>query len=178
MSIRSAILGYLEWRPATGYELKKLFAEAAPFHWSGNNNQVYGALLELHRDGAVGLEVVPQDKRPARKVYTITDPGRAELSAWLREEAGLPEIRADFHARLAWSAALPPPELEALISAYEERLAGAALILRERERRGGDRPARSSRERLIWTALAENRLAAMEHELAWARRLRAGLRGL
>ncbi len=178
MSIRQVILGYLEWKPATGYELKKRLAETAPFHWSGNNNQVYGALLELHRDGAVELEVVPQDKRPARKVYTITAPGRAELAAWLREEAGLPELRADFHARLAWSAALPPPELEALLSAYEERLAGAALILRERERRGEDRPARSAREGLIWTALAENRLAAIELELDWTRRLRAELRGL
>ena len=104
MSIRHAILGFLSWQPSTGYELKKRFAEATPFHWSGNNNQVYGALIELHREGLVQVEVVQQEKRPARKVYAITERGREALEGWLREGSEPPETRADFHARLAWSA--------------------------------------------------------------------------
>ena len=79
MSIRHAILGFLSWKPFTGYELKKLFADALSFHWSGNNNQIYGSLVELHKVGAVSVEVEQQEKLPARKVYTITDEGRAEL---------------------------------------------------------------------------------------------------
>lgn len=178
MSIRHAILGFLSWQPSTGYELKKRFAEATPFHWSGNNNQVYGALVELHREGLVEVEVVQQEKRPARKVYAIAEKGREALDLWLREESELPETRAEFHARLAWSAALPQAELERLASAYEERLAGELLYRRERERRGEDRPARDARERRIWASLAENRIGALEAELAWIRRLREELRAL
>ena len=178
MSIRHAILGFLSWQPATGYELKKRFAEATPFHWSGNNNQVYGALIELHREGLVQVEVVQQEKRPARKVYAITERGREALEGWLREGSEPPETRADFHARLAWSASLPEDEFERLASAYEERLEGEILYRRERERRGEDRPARDARERLIWASLALNRIDALEAELDWIRRLRGELKAL
>ncbi|RPI32756.1 MAG: DUF4180 domain-containing protein, partial [Chloroflexota bacterium] len=41
MDIKFAILGYLSWRPFSGYDLKKLFADSAAFYWSGNNNQIY-----------------------------------------------------------------------------------------------------------------------------------------
>ncbi|MFZ3110044.1 MAG: hypothetical protein WA234_05080 [Rectinemataceae bacterium] len=45
MSIRYAILGFLSWKPFAGYDLKKLLSNSLSFHWSGNNNQVYGTLL-------------------------------------------------------------------------------------------------------------------------------------
>ncbi|HEY9053605.1 MAG TPA: PadR family transcriptional regulator, partial [Rectinemataceae bacterium] len=76
MSIRHAILGFLSWKPFTGYELKKRFSDALSFHWSGNNNQIYGTLVQLHKDGAVTIEVVAQEKLPAKKLYTITEAGR------------------------------------------------------------------------------------------------------
>jgi DNA-binding PadR family transcriptional regulator len=181
MSIRSAILGFLSWKPFTGYELKKIFADALSFHWSGNNNQIYGSLVELHKSGSVSIEVRQQEKLPAKKVYTITDEGRAELREWLLSEPELPILRSPAHIQLAWAACLSGEELDAMLASYERLLADQALMCREMIRRNsvaGDytEPRRSERERLIWHCIDENQAAFYEHELAWARELRAKIR--
>ena len=180
MSIRSAILGFLSWKPFTGYELKKIFADALSFHWSGNNNQIYGSLVELHKDGAVSIEVVPQEKLPAKKVYTITEAGRAELREWLLSEPELPLLRSPAHTQLAWAECLSGEELEGLIASYERGLADQVLMCREAIRRARESgeplsPGRSERERLIWRSIDEGRVAFYEHELGWLRELREKL---
>jgi PadR family transcriptional regulator AphA len=183
MSIRSAILGFLSWKPFTGYELKKLFADALSFHWSGNNNQIYGSLVELHKDGAVSIEVVQQEKLPAKKVYTITDAGRAELREWLLSEPELPLLRSPAHTQLAWAEGLSSVELDGILAAYERRLADQVLMCRETMRRGKlepgrGAPERSLREKLIWSSIELNRVAFYESELAWAKELGAKLKEL
>ena len=178
MSIRYAILGFLSWKSFTGYELKKLFADALSFHWSGNNNQIYGTLVELHKDEAVSIEVLQQEKLPARKVYTITDKGRSELRAWLLSEPELPSFRSIAQVQLAWADCLSDEELEALLLSYERQLADQALMRRETIRRGNPSPARSRREVLIWRSIDENDAAFYENELKWLRELRASLSSL
>jgi PadR family transcriptional regulator AphA len=181
MSIRYAILGFLSWKPFTGYELKKLFADALSFHWSGNNNQIYGSLVELRRDGAVTIEVLQQEKLPARKVYTITDGGREELRSWLVAEPELPVVRSMAHTRLAWADCLPGPEFEGMLAAYERLLAAQVLMCGESTRRGAEAPAgsrapaRTPREELLWKSIEARNAAFYEGELAWIRSLRREL---
>jgi DNA-binding PadR family transcriptional regulator len=181
MSIRSAILGFLSWKPFTGYELKKIFADALSFHWSGNNNQIYGSLVELHKSGSVSIEVLQQEKLPAKKVYTITDAGRAELREWLLSESELPILRSPAHIQLAWAESLTGEELDAMLASYERQLADQALMCREMIRRtsaAGDssEPRRSKRETLIWHCIDENQAAFYESELAWTQSLRLRLK--
>jgi PadR family transcriptional regulator, regulatory protein AphA len=178
MSIRHAILGFLSWKPFTGYELKKIFADALSFHWSGNNNQIYGSLVELHKDGAVSIEVIQQEKLPAKKVYAITEAGRAELRDWLLSEPELPVFRGLAHTQLAWAECLSDAELEGILGSYERQLADQALMCRETMRRGRFEPGRSPRERLVWLSIDENRVAFYENELAWVRNLRQRLKEL
>ncbi|MCX7024236.1 MAG: PadR family transcriptional regulator [Spirochaetes bacterium] len=168
MSIKHAILGFLSWKPFTGYELKKWFADSLSFHWSGNNNQIYGTLIQLHKDGLVTNEIVAREKYPDRKVYAITQAGFDELRAWLGSGAELPRLRADFHIRLAWADMLGDEELHTLIGAYESRLRNQILMCRETLRRGQAEPARTPRETLLWNAVAERNAAVYEDELAWA----------
>lgn len=177
MSIRHAILGFLSWKPLTGYELKKLFADSLSFHWSGNNNQIYGSLIKLHQEGLVVIEVQQQEKRPARKVYTITEGGLSELRAWLLAEPELPELRNLFHIRLAWAELLGHRELELAIEAYKKLLEAQVLMCREVARRGSaESPSRSRRETFIWRSIEENRIEGYERELAWLRSLSEGLK--
>lgn len=178
MSIRHAILGFLSWKPMSGYELKRLFGDALSFHWSGNNNQIYGSLLELHRAELVSVEVLQQEKLPAKKRYAITAEGKEELRSWLLAEPELPVFRALAHIRLAWAELLSPAELERLFEGYEALLSAQALMCRETLRRGVEEPARSERERLIWRSINEHQVAFYESELEWARGLRAELRRL
>ncbi len=175
MSIQHAILGFLSWKPHTGYELKKVFADSLSFHWSGNNNQIYGTLIKLHREGLVTNEVVHQEKYPSRKVYTVTPKGLEALRIWLDSEPEVPELRNVFHIQLAWADLLGDRELYALLGRYESALESRLLMAREMMRRGRPAPNRSRRETFLWKSIEENHLGHLEAELTWARGVREGL---
>src|SRR5690349_16087435 len=78
-TISYAVLGFLTAGPRSGYDLKKLFAESDSLHWSGNNNQIYAALVELHREGLADRAIQQPEEGPAKKVYSITPAGEAAL---------------------------------------------------------------------------------------------------
>ena len=175
MSIRCSILGFLSWKPFTGYELKKIFANTLSFHWSGNNNQIYGTLIRLHKDGATTIEVRQQEKLPPRKVYTITPKGREELREWLFTEPELPVVRDDFVARLAWAASLDPRETDRLLTAYTAQIEAHVLMYREKRRRETMSPSRTPREIALWESIDAHAIAFYESELVWLRDLKRNL---
>jgi DNA-binding PadR family transcriptional regulator len=85
MSLKHAILGFLNYQPQTGYELKEVFDDSVQHFWSADQSQIYRTLNELMAENYVTMEVVVQDNRPNRKVYTMTKAGREELRRWLQQ---------------------------------------------------------------------------------------------
>ena len=175
MDIKYAILGFLSWQSLTGYDLKKLFVGSRFLYWSGNNNQIYRTLVELHRDGLVTSEVQPQENYPARKVYTISEKGQSELREWVLSSPELPQLRNRFLVQLAWADQLKSEELEELLAKYEYEVQMLLMMCEEEDRRGKQEPARTSREAYLWEMISENSMTFFERELAWVRRLREGL---
>jgi DNA-binding PadR family transcriptional regulator len=176
MSIKYAILGLLSRAPMSGYDLKKMFAALDILYWSGNNNQIYTALLELHKAGWVSREVKLQEDNPPRKEYSLTEDGRVALHRWLRSEPDLPQIRHPLLVQLLWADLLSPPELDELLSSYEEEVQVKVLMLREEARRKGVDKKGTARETFLWRMIGERWLAIHEEELLWARALRESLR--
>jgi DNA-binding PadR family transcriptional regulator len=172
MSIKHAILGFLSWTPLTGYDLKKKFAESDILYWSGNNNQIYRALVELHQDDWVTQEIQHQASGPSRKVYTITEKGLAELRQWLLSAPELPQLRNSFLVQLAWADQLEAHELDVLLAAYEDELRVKLLMLHEQNKRDRATPHRTPREAYLWDMITQNILSFYEHQLNWVRQLR------
>jgi PadR family transcriptional regulator, regulatory protein AphA len=173
MDIKYAILGFLSWRPFTGYELKKMVSESTGFHWSGNNNQIYTTLVQLHRDKMVTGEVQHQERYPTRKVYSITDAGLDDLKKWLLSAPELPQFKKSFLIKLAWADQLDGVELNGILEKYEYELQMQLLMMREQSRRGAwINPARTPREKYIWGMIAKNYIQSYEAELAWLRQLK------
>ena len=83
MSLEFAILGFLNYRPFSGYDLKKIFDTSVRHFWSADQSQIYRTLARLAERDWAEMEVVEQSDRPDRKVYTITEIGREELRRWL-----------------------------------------------------------------------------------------------
>lgn len=83
MSLRHAILGLLERRPSTGYELAQMFDLSLATAWHASHSQIYPELSKLEDAGLV--EVVARGPRRS-KTYALTDAGRDELRRWLVEE--------------------------------------------------------------------------------------------
>ena len=178
MTIQYAILGLLSWRPMSGYDLKKLIADSQSLHWSGNNNQVYRTLVQLHEAGLVEIEVQQQENYPARKEYRLTEQGANELRNWVLSAPELPQFRSTFLIQLAWADQLSAAELDGLLARYERAVEVQALILQERRRRGDINPARTPREVYLWREIEGYFLTAYTDELAWVRSLRKEVRDL
>lgn len=83
MSLDHAILGFLNYKPLSGYDLKSVFDMSVNHFWPADQSQIYRTLSRLTDSGMTAIEVVEQHDRPDRKVYHITDQGREELHRWL-----------------------------------------------------------------------------------------------
>lgn len=83
MSVKYAILGILVDKDLHGYELKSCFDERVGDFWSLNYGQIYSTLDRLEKEALVTCDRMAQERRPDRKVYSITDRGRQELDEWL-----------------------------------------------------------------------------------------------
>ena len=83
MSVKYAMLGILAKKDLHGYELKSSFDEKVGEFWSLNYGQIYTTLDRLEKEDLVTHDRQIQDKRPDRKIYSITRKGRKELHDWL-----------------------------------------------------------------------------------------------
>lgn len=175
MAIKYAILGLLSWRPFSGYDLKKVLADSSALYWSGNSNQVYPTLVELHKDALVTVEVEQDAGYPPRKVYSITAQGVSQLKAWVLSTPELPQLRSTFLTQLAWADLLSASELASLLDGYEHEVTMRLLMQRERVRRDPPAPRRTPREIYLWDMIAAHDTAHYQHELSWLAELRDGL---
>ncbi len=96
MSLKHALLGFLNHGPMTGYELKQRFDRSIQHFWNANLSQIYPTLNRMAEEGLLTMRIEYQENRPNRKVYAITDAGREELQRWLRQPLDLPRLRQPF----------------------------------------------------------------------------------
>ncbi|MBM3137376.1 MAG: PadR family transcriptional regulator [Chloroflexi bacterium] len=97
MSLDFAILGFLNYQPFTGYDLKRIFEDSIRHFWYADQSQIYRTLNRLLDQNLVTQELVEQEDRPDRKVYHITDEGKQALRNWLVSK---PEVDAPKSAPL------------------------------------------------------------------------------
>jgi PadR family transcriptional regulator AphA len=81
--LKYVLLGFLNYRPMTGYDLKQTINRSTIHFWHAELSQIYVTLKMLEKDGLIESEVQEQSQRPDRRVYTITDAGRRYLHEWL-----------------------------------------------------------------------------------------------
>ncbi|WP_127504601.1 PadR family transcriptional regulator [Actinoplanes solisilvae] len=120
MSLRHAVLAALSHGEASGYELAKRFDVAVADYWTATPQQLYRDLERLESDGLVDARVVEQSRRPNKRVFTLTEAGRAELRAFSRRPAKPPALRDEFMVKMQ---ALDEADPAAIIAGAEARLA-------------------------------------------------------
>jgi DNA-binding PadR family transcriptional regulator len=110
MDVRSIILGFLTQQSMTGYELRKFFSLSFSFFSGLSYGSIYPALKKLESEGLISMEMQVQNGAPNRKVYTVTERGREEFLASIREPFPLEQQRYNFLMHLFFFAYLPPEE--------------------------------------------------------------------
>lgn len=131
MDVRSIILGFLMDHSLTGYELKKAFSLSFSFFSGLSYGSIYPALKKMEKEGIITLEVQVQDGSPNRKVYTITDRGRKEFMASIREPFSLERQRYGFIMHLFFFSHLPPEERTRLAQEHLKSLQEVQAELEE-----------------------------------------------
>lgn len=96
MSLSYALLGFLNYAPMTGYDLKKILEDSVSFFWSAQTSQIYRELKALEKDGYIVSEVKPSSKGPERREYIITESGISHLRNWLIEGHTDESMRNEF----------------------------------------------------------------------------------
>jgi DNA-binding PadR family transcriptional regulator len=110
MSLRYALLGLLARESLTGYDLTKRFDTTVGFFWSAKHSQIYPELANLTQEGLVTFELVTQTSKPNKKIYTITEEGRAALRAWMDTPGDRRTVKDPLLMRM-WVVGMVDPEL-------------------------------------------------------------------
>ena len=114
------VLGLLELKGgATAYELKQLAAESVGYFWSFSHSQIYAEAAELATAGFLAEEQEEGGRR--RRHYTVAEPGREALRAWLREPTEVqPEVRDLGLLKLFFGGLVGREDIRALARAQQE----------------------------------------------------------
>ena len=133
MALRDAVLAALLEGEASGYELSKRFDVSVANFWTATPQQLYRELERLDADGLVAARVVEQDRRPNKRVFTLTPAGLEALHAFTTEPARPAALRDDLLVKLQ---AIDVGDAGAVTEAVAERLehARAKLALYDRIR--------------------------------------------
>lgn len=130
MDVKTLCLGVLTEGDRTGYEIKQRFEDAFSHFFTAGYGSIYPALADLQRQGLVTCESVEQDKRPDKKVYSLTRRGRDVLVGDLAATPPRHKVRSEFLVLMYFAHLLPPPRL---LEVMEEMVAHWRQVLAEIE---------------------------------------------
>lgn len=150
-------LALLASGPAHGYELRhaleERFGSTLP---PLNAGQIYTTLARLERDGLVAGADVPGDTRQKR-VYELTDAGRAALAAWVDTPTSATRLKDEFFMKLVLAGAAGVASPRTLIDRQRREYLQALRDL------GGASPNGNP----VASLLAEGASLHLEADLKW-----------
>lgn len=116
MDARTLCLAALSLGEASGYDVKKLLDEPPFNHFQDTGfGSIYPALNRLAQEGLVAGSAQSHERRPDKKVYSLTDAGRRQLCQALMEPPAPDRLRSDFLFLLFMSEQMPRARLATLI---------------------------------------------------------------
>src|SRR6266581_3830376 len=171
MSLKHALLGFLNYGPMTGYELKKFFDSSVAHFWNAELSQIYPSLKQLESEGLVERQVEVQEDRPNRKVYSITEDGRGELVEWLASPAESEQVREPILIKVFFGAALSKQEIISVLrrqieerNEYLQALEGSCAMISTFANAIG-----LKRDALFWELTVEAGITHHRAEVEWAK---------
>ncbi|WP_328869290.1 PadR family transcriptional regulator [Streptomyces sp. NBC_00287] len=132
MSLKYAVLAALLEGEASGYELSKVFDVSFANFWASTPQQLYRELERLTQDGLIEARVVQQERRPNKRMFTLTEAGREELGSFAAAPVRRPAAMRD--ELMIKIQAMDDSEPGPTIALIEERMSWALGKLARYER--------------------------------------------
>lgn len=95
MALRNAVMAALLEGEASGYDLAKAFDATVANFWMSTPQQLYRELERMEAEGLVAARVVEQERRPNKRLFSLTDAGREAVRAYTAEPPGRPAVIRD-----------------------------------------------------------------------------------
>lgn len=142
-NVKTLCLAILHDGEATGYEIRNMsVAGKYAYFVEASFGAIYPALAKLEGDGMVSGRVENQPGRPAKKIYQITDAGRAEFRDALFSTMGGDVYRSEFLLFARFAHLLPASLVETRINerlaTLDEELEGLKKLLETHPDPGGE----------------------------------------
>ncbi|MFH8658209.1 PadR family transcriptional regulator [Streptomyces afghaniensis] len=131
MALRNAILAVLLDTEASGYDLAKYFDASVANFWTSTPQQIYRELEKMEAQGLVSARVIPQERRPNKRLFSLTEAGRAELHGFT---ARRPKPLAYRDELLVQVQSLEAGDAEAVRRAVRDKQEAAETKLKRYER--------------------------------------------
>jgi len=164
--LRDVILTVLAHRPMTGYEIARSFDQVLSHFWHASHQQVYRELARLNADGSVVFREVAQTGKPAKKLYSLTKEGRAQLRNWVAVPTSPPRPQYDLLVKVLAGLMVNKPALRCEIARVQDQTAAYLKQLRSMHRNCLSRPLKTGYEFALFLALRRG-LLLVEGQTAW-----------
>lgn len=123
MRTLQAILGFLTWRPMSGYEIRRTIGESVANFWSESFGQIYPALRRLAARGYVEVDEIGAEGGGRERIcYRLTEAGQAALARWLAEPVQPPRPRNELLLKLFFGRHAGAGVIEEHLLAFRRRI--------------------------------------------------------
>lgn len=122
MNTQDLCLGVLHLCDASGYEIKKLFEDAFQHFQNPSFGSIYPALDKLTSNGMVSVRVEEQEKRPAKKVYSITSTGREHFVESLYRTEPVEVHKSDFFLLVFFAHLIDSEKFSEVLYKHEQKI--------------------------------------------------------
>ena len=180
MPLSHAILGFLDYQPMSGYDLKKYFDQSVAHFWSATQSHIYKALENLESEALVESEIIPQEGRPNRKQYKITDAGRAELRRWVSTPLPVEAKREAWLIQVFFAHNISNEEIVDLFNDRIERLRTSLSQCKTAQQALDANSKKPGMERLqnLWQLTLDYGIDYYENEINWLEKTLPAVRKL
>lgn len=163
---KPALLALLSLGPKTGYDIQRDIRRTIGHFWSESYGQIYPALRLIVEEGLATVERQPQDGKPDRKVYAITQQGHAALQAWLHAAPEPPPVRNEMLLKLfvGWQAA--PDALMSHLTGLKEHFSSQLVQFGDFER-FLKREMRNNPDAMYWLMTVRSGHLYVQARLQW-----------
>ena len=169
MPLSHAILGFLDYQPMSGYDLKKYFDQSVAHFWSATQSHIYKALENLEHQGMVEAQIIQQEGKPNRKQYKITEAGRAELSRWVSTPLPVEAKREAWLIQVFFAHNITNAEIASLFENRIERLRKSLTECQLAQQNIDENYEHIGVKRLqsLWQLTLDYGINYFENEIAW-----------
>lgn len=122
MSLEHALLGFLQYKPLSGYDMKKTFDSTVNHFWPADQSQIYRTLNKLTAQHLIDMELVIQTDKPNSKIYSITEKGKEEFLNWLKSPISMAAPRIPLLVKIYFAAELSDDVIISILEKVSDQI--------------------------------------------------------